>query len=361
MKRRQFLQGAGVGLAASALAAPALAQSMPELNWRLTSSFPKSLDIIYGGAELFAKALSDITDGKFKVQLFAAGEIVNAFQAADAVGDGTVELAHTCSYYYFGKDPTFAAGTALPFGLNARQQSAWYTQRGGNDLLNKLYHNYNLVGLPCGNTGTQMGGWFRKEFKSLDDFKGVKMRIAGLAGQVMSKLGVVPQQIAGGDIYSSLERGTIDGAEWVGPYDDEKLGFVKVAPYYYYPGWWEGGATLHLFVNKGKWDELPKIYQSAIRAAAAEADRDTLARYDASNPAALRSLIAAGAQLRPYTNEMLEAAFKAAKEVYAETGAQNALFKEVHDSIMEFKNEQYLWSQLAEFNFDRFQIANRGK
>ena len=361
MKRRQFLQGAGVGLAASALAAPALAQSSPELRWRLTSSFPKSLDIIYGGGELFAKHLSEITDGKFQVQVFAAGEIVNAFQAADAVSDGTVELAHTCSYYYFGKDPTFAAGTALPFGLNARQQSAWFTQRGGNELLDKLYNNYGFVGLPCGNTGTQMGGWFRKELKTVDDFKGVKMRIAGLAGQIISKLGVIPQQIAGGDIYSSLERGTIDGAEWVGPYDDEKLGFVKVAPNYYYPGWWEGGATLHLFISKAKWDELPKHYQAAIRAAAAEADRDTLARYDARNPGALRSLIAAGAKVQAYSPEILTASSNAAKEVYAEIGGQNALFKEVHDSIMAFKNEQYLWSQLAEYQFDTFQIRNRGK
>ena len=361
MKRRQFLQGAGVGLAASALAAPALAQSSPELRWRLTSSFPKSLDIIYGGGELFAKNLSEITDGKFQVQVFAAGEIVNAFQAADAVSDGTVELAHTCSYYYFGKDPTFAAGTALPFGLNARQQSAWFTQRGGNELLDKLYGNYGFIGLPCGNTGTQMGGWFRKELKTVDDFKGVKMRIAGLAGQIISKLGVIPQQIAGGDIYSSLERGTIDGAEWVGPYDDEKLGFVKVAPNYYYPGWWEGGATLHLFISKAKWDELPTHYQAAIRAAAAEADRDTLARYDARNPGALRSLIAAGAKVQAYSPEILTASSNAAKEVYAEIGGQNALFKEVHDSIMAFKNEQYLWSQLAEYQFDTFQIRNRGK
>ena len=267
MKRRQFLQTAAVGAAATAVAAPAIAQSMPEVKWRLQSGFPKSLDTIYGAAEIIAKFVSEATDGKFQIQPFAAGEIVGTPQIADAVGSGTVEMGHTCSYYYFGKDPTFAIGTALPFGLNARQQNAWLYHGGGNDLLNEFYAKHNLYGMPAGNTGVQMGGWFRKEIKTVQDLQGLKMRIAGLAGQVMAKLGVVPQQIPGGDIYPSLERGTIDAAEWVGPYDDEKLGFSKVAPYYYYPGFWEGGPSIHLFVNQAKWKELPKAYQAILTTA----------------------------------------------------------------------------------------------
>jgi TRAP-type mannitol/chloroaromatic compound transport system substrate-binding protein len=361
MKRRQFLQATAVGAASTAVAAPAIAQSMPEVKWRLQSGFPKSLDTIYGAAETIAKYVSEATDGKFQIQPFAAGEIVGTPQIADAVGGGTVELGHTCSYYYFGKDPTFAIGTALPFGLNGRQQNAWLYHGGGNDLLNEFYAKHNLYGMPAGNTGVQMGGWFRKEIKTVQDLQGLKMRIAGLAGQVMAKLGVVPQQIPGGDIYPSLERGTIDAAEWVGPYDDEKLGFAKVAPYYYYPGFWEGGPSIHLFVNQAKWKELPKAYQAILTTASSYANNDMLAKYDARNPAALRRLLGAGTQLRPFSQEILEAAYKAANEVYDEVSGKNADFKKIYESVRGFRNEEYLWFQVAEYAFDTFMIRARAR
>jgi TRAP-type mannitol/chloroaromatic compound transport system substrate-binding protein len=361
MKRRQFLQAATVGAASTAVAAPAIAQSMPEIKWRLQSGFPKSLDTIYGASEVIAKQVSEATDGKFQIQPFAAGEIVGTPQVADAVGNGTVEMGHTCSYYYFGKDPTFALGTAMPFGLNSRQMNAWLYHGGGNDLLNEFYAKFNLYGMPAGNTGVQMGGWFRKEIKTVQDLSGLKMRIAGIAGLVMAKLGVVPQQIPGGDIYPSLERGTIDAAEWVGPYDDEKLGFSKVAPFYYYPGFWEGGPTIHLFINQAKWKELPKSYQSILASAAGYANLDMQAKYDARNPAALRRLLGAGTQLRPFSQEILEAAYKAAGEVYEETSAKNPDFKKVHDSIRAFRNEEYLWFQVAEYAYDTFMIRARAR
>jgi TRAP-type mannitol/chloroaromatic compound transport system substrate-binding protein len=361
MKRRQFLQATAVGAASTAVAAPAIAQSAPEVKWRLQSGFPKSLDTIYGAAETIAKYVSEATDGKFQIQPFAAGEIVGTPQIADAVGGGTVELGHTCSYYYFGKDPTFAIGTALPFGLNGRQQNAWLYHGGGNDLLNEFYAKHNLYGMPAGNTGVQMGGWFRKEIKTVQDLQGLKMRIAGLAGQVMAKLGVVPQQIPGGDIYPSLERGTIDAAEWVGPYDDEKLGFSKVAPYYYYPGFWEGGPSIHLFVNQAKWKELPKAYQAILTTASSYANNDMLAKYDARNPAALRRLLGAGTQLRPFSQEILEAAYKAANEVYDEVSGKNADFKKIYESVRGFRNEEYLWFQVAEYAFDTFMIRARAR
>ena len=244
MKRRDFIKVTGMGVAGATMAAPAIAQSMPEIKWRMTTSWPKSLDTLYGGAEMMAKAVADATDNKFQIQTFAAGEIVPGLQVLDAVQNGTVEMGHTASYYYFGKDPTFAFGTSVPFGPNQRLNQAWYTLGGGKEVLNEFYKNYNVISLLAGNTGCQMGGWFRKEINTVDDLKGLKFRIGGFAGRVLQKLGAVPQQIAGGDIYPALEKGTIDAAEWVGPYDDEKLGFYKVAPHYYYPGWWEGGPML---------------------------------------------------------------------------------------------------------------------
>ncbi len=357
MKRRQFLKVAGAGLATSAIAAPAIAQSMPEIKWRLTSSFPKSLDTIFGAAETFSKAVAEATDNKFQIQVFAAGEIVPGLQAADAVTNGTVEMCHTASYYYFGKDPTFAFGTAVPFGLNSRMQNGWQYYGGGIDLLNEFYKKFNIVAYPAGNTGCQMGGWFRKEIKTVEDLKGLKMRIGGFAGQVMSKLGLVPQQIAGGEIYQALEKGTLDACEWVGPYDDEKLGFHKVAQNYYYPGWWEGGAMLHNFINIEKWNSLPKSYQSLIQTASGLANTTMQAKYDAANPAAIKRLLAGGAKLQPFSQPIMQACYKAANEVYAETNAKNADFKKVHDSIMAYRRDAYQWWSVAEYSFDTFQAV----
>ena len=364
MKRREFMKTAGAvgavaAAAASSLPAPAIAQANPKISWRLTSSFPKSLDTIYGGAETLAKAVSEATDGNFQIQVFAAGELVPGLQAADAVTSGTLEMAHTCSYYYVGKDPTFCWGTAAPFGLNSRQLNAWFYYGGGNQLLDAFYAKYGFIGLPGGNTGTQMGGWFRKEIKTVADIQGLKMRIGGIGGRVLAKLGAVPQQIAGGDIYPALEKGTIDAAEWVGPYDDEKLGFYKVAPHYYYPGWWEGGAALHFFINAQKFAELPKNYQSIIRSAAALANGDVQAKYDAVNPAAIKRLVQAGAQLHPFPQDVMEASLKAANELYAEISKDNADFKKLHDAVIAFRNDEYLWWQIGEFGYDRFMIANR--
>jgi TRAP-type mannitol/chloroaromatic compound transport system substrate-binding protein len=362
MDRRNFIRSAGVAAAAvPALAAPAIAQSAPEIKWRLTSSFPKALDTIFGAAETFARYVAEATDNRFQIQVFPAGEIAPGLEAANEVGKGSVEMCHTASYYYWGKDPTYAFGTGIPFGLNCRGQNAWLYYGGGNDLMNEFYATQNLVGFPCGNTGVQMGGWFRKEISTVADLQGVKMRIGGFAGKIMSKLGVVPQQIAGGEIYPSLEKGTIDAAEWVGPYDDEKLGFYKVAPFYYYPGWWEGGSTLHVMVNISKWAELPAGYQSIIKSAAQAANCDMMARYDAQNPDALKRLVGAGAKLRPFPQEVLEACFAAAKETYEETSAGNPAFKKTLESMVPFRSNAYLWQQVAEATFDNFMMGLQRK
>jgi TRAP-type mannitol/chloroaromatic compound transport system substrate-binding protein len=361
MKRRTFLKSGALGLAAAPVAAPAIAQTAPETKWRMTSSFPKSLDTIYGGAETFSKYVADATDQKFQIQVFAAGELAPGLEAANVVSNGSVECCHTASYYYWGKDPTFAFGTAVPFGLNTRMQNAWNYYGGGMDLMNEFYATHSIYALPAGNTGAQMGGWFRKEIKTAADLAGVKMRIGGFGGKVISKLGVVPQQIAGGDIYPALEKGTVDAAEWVGPYDDEKLGFYKVAPYYYYPGWWEGGAMLHVMINQAKWEELPANYKAVVRAAAQATNCDMLAKYDQVNPLALKKLVAGGAKLRPFSPEILEACFNAAKDTYAEISATNAPFKKIHDAMMAFRADEYLWFQISEYTYDTFMMTQQRK
>jgi len=354
MKRRQFLKAAGLGVAASAVAAPAIAQTMPTIKWRMPASWPKSLDTIWGGCEVMAKAVAEATDNKFQIQTFAAGEIVPGLAIVDAVQNGTVEIGHSASYYYFGKDPTFAFGTSVAFGPNARLNQGWYTLGGGKEVLDEFYQKYNVISLLAGNTGCQMGGWYRKEINSVDDLKGLKMRIGGFPGRVLQKLGGVPQQIAGGDIYPALEKGTLDACEWVGPYDDEKLGFYKVAPHYYSPGWWEGGSMLFAFVNLDKWNALPKYYQAVLTQAGHYANTWMMAKYDQANPIGLKKLIAGGTKIHAFSPAIMEASYKAAKEVNAEVAATNANFKKVYESLTTFSNLGYQWFQVAEIGYDSF-------
>ena len=336
MDRRRLLKVAGATAVTGAVSAPAIAQSAPTIKWRLTTTFPKTLDTLYGACDLLAKTVADLSDQKFQITVHGPGEIVPPFQVFDAVANNTVEMGNTASYYYIGKDLAFAFGTAVPFGLNTRQMNSWLAYGGGLDLLNELYGTFGMMAIPFGNTTAQMGGWFRKEIKTIDDLSGLKFRVGGMAGMVLSKLGVVPQQLPPGDIYPSLEKGTIDAAEWIGPYDDEKLGFLKVAPYYYYPGWWEGCANGFLYINVAKWNELPKTYQAMVTAACAVAAGDLTAKYDAYNARSIKRLVAAGAQLRPFSPEILDASFKATNELYAEIGAKNERFKklaQLHDGV----------------------------
>ncbi|MCO5163676.1 MAG: TRAP transporter substrate-binding protein [Mesorhizobium sp.] len=363
MDRRSFMRKAGLAgagaLGGTVLAAPAIAQSSPKVSWRVTSAFPKSLDTVFGAAATMAKYVRESTDGNFDIQVFAAGEIVPGLQAADAAAAGTVEACHTAAYYSWGKDFTYALASGVPFGMNARQMNAWNYYGGGQDLLNEFFATQGLYALACGNTGAQMGGWYRKEINSASDLNGLKMRIGGFAGHIMQKLGVVPQQIAAGDIYTSLEKGTIDAAEWIGPYDDEKLGFYKVAKYYYYPAFWEGCAVAHTLINLEKWNELPKNYKAALTSACAAANGDMLASYDQKNPAALRRLVAGGAELRPFSQEILQTAFDAAEASYAEIVASNPAFKKIFEHQASYRRDAYLWAQLAEYNFDTFMMIQQ--
>ncbi len=339
--------------AAAAPAAPAVV-TQQKIRWRLTSSFPKVLDTLFGVNDVFAAKVKEMSGGNFEITTHAAGELVPAFGTIDAVKDGTVEMANTAPYYFFGKDETFALACAIPFGLNARQMTAWMYDGNGLKLMREFYNNYNIINFPMGNTGAQMGGWFRKPIKSLADFKGTKFRVGGFGGKVVARIGGVPQNIPGGEIYTALEKGTIDAAEWVGPYDDQKMGFYKVAKHYAYPGWWEGGPQLELHVNTKAFNSLPKEYQAIISAASAYAHHDMLAKYDARNAQALKTLVANGAQLFPFPKDLMDAAFKEAMALYDEISAKNPAWKKVYTDYAAFRKDANLWFRFTEGTFDRF-------
>lgn len=350
--RRALLTGATASAAVAPLAAPAIAQTQPQIRWRMPSSFGKSLDTLHGSAQVFISAVRDLTDGRFEIQWFGPGEIVPPLAIAQAVRDNTVEMGQTASFYYVGLDPTFQLGSGLPFGMNVRGHAAWLVNGGGNALLDEFYRTQNLVALFAGNTGAQAAGWFRKEIRSLEDFRGLKMRIAGLAGQVFAAAGGVPQQIAVGDVYAALERGSIDGTKFTSPVDDEKLGFVKVAPYYYWPGWNDAGVAVHMFINRQQWDGLPKSYQAALRAAASHAGEFMQTKYDAENPKALRRIVGQGAQIRFLPNDVIEALHKSATGIWAELAAKNASFKRIYEAYAAAVQDQYLWWQISELAYD---------
>ena len=356
MDRRSVIKHAGLAGVLATAAAPAV-HAQPSIRWRLTSSFPKSLDTIHGAADVFAKAVNTMSGGKFQVTVHAPGELVPAFGVVDAVQQGTVEAGHTAPYYYFGKDDTFAIGTAIPFGMNSRQLTAWFYDGNGMKLMREFYDQYNIVNFPGGNTGAQMGGWYRKEIKSPADIKGLKMRIGGFAGKVLSRMGAVPQNIPGGEIYQALEKGTIDATEWVGPYDDEKLGFYKVAKNYYYPGWWEGGAQLDFYINKKAYNDLPADYKAMVEAAASHAHVTMQAMYDARNPAALKRLVANGAKVLALPKSVMDEAFKQAMALYSELSNSNPNWKKVYTDYRNFQRDANLWFRFTEARFDSYMQA----
>ena len=359
MQRRSFVHGAGVAGVLAAGAAPAIVHAQTSLRWRIASSFPKSLDTLFGACDVFARTVSDMTGGKFVISTHAAGELMPAFGVLDGVSNGTVEMASTAPYYFFGKDPTYALDCAIPFGLNSRQMTAWMYEGNGLKLTREFYAKVNIVNFPMGNTGAQMGGWYRKEINSLADIKGLKFRVGGFGGKVIERIGAVPQNIPGGEIYQALEKGTIDAAEWVGPYDDLKLGFNKVAPHYYYPGWWEGGPQLSLYVNQKAYDSLSSEYKAIVEAAAAYAHTDMQAKYDYKNPGALKTLVSQGVKLHPFPKDVMAAAFKSAMEVYAELNASNPAWKKIYDDYSTYRRDANLWFRFTEAGFDDFMQAQK--
>jgi TRAP-type mannitol/chloroaromatic compound transport system substrate-binding protein len=349
-------QPAAAATAAQPVAAaqpPAQGTELPTLEWNMATSWPVALDTIFGGAKTVADRVAAMTNGKFKINPRAAGELVPGLEVLNAVEEGAVEMGHTASYYYIGKSPITAFGTALPFGLNAQQQNAWLYEGGGLKKLQELYAaKFNVIQFPAGNTGVQMGGWFRKEINTPADLQGLKMRIPGLGGRVMAALGVNVQQLPGGEIFQALDAGTIDAAEWVGPYDDSKLGFQNAAQFYYYPGWWEPGPSLEIQIGLDKWNELPKEYQEIMKSAAYEANLTMLSSYDAKNGTALKELLAGGkVKLTPYSQEILGAAEQQAFKIYDEFAAADADFKALLDSWKAFRTDIYAWNKINERSF----------
>lgn len=359
MDRRSIIKNAGIAGVLAAGAAPAVHAQAQSVRWRLASSFPKSLDTIFGAADDFAKKVNEMSGGKFVITTHAAGELMPAFGVVDGVQNGTVECAHTAPYYFFGKDETFALGCAIPFGLNSRQMTAWMYEGNGLKLMREFYKNYNIVNFPGGNTGAQMGGWYRKEIKSVKDIKGLKFRVGGFAGKVIERMGGVPQSIPGGEIYQALEKGTIDAAEWVGPYDDQKLGFGKVAPFYYYPGWWEGGPQLDFFINDKAFNALSAENKAIVEAAASHAHVLMQSKYDAKNPTALKQLVAAKTKVLPFPKDVMDLAFKEAMGLYEEISAKNPNWKKVYDDYATFRRDQNLWFRFTEMRFDSFMQSQK--
>jgi TRAP-type mannitol/chloroaromatic compound transport system substrate-binding protein len=358
MDRRSLIKNAGIAGVIAAGVAPAV-HAQAAVRWRLSSSFPKALDTIYGAAETFSKSVKAMSGGKFDISIHAAGEVTPPFGVVDAVQQGSIEMAHTAPYYFFGKNEAFALGCAVPFGLNSRQMSAWMFEGNGMKLMREFYAKYSIVNFPGGNTGAQMGGWYKKEIKSAADVKGLKMRIGGFAGRVLERMGGVPQNIPGGEIYSALEKGTIDAAEWVGPYDDQKLGFNKVAPNYYYPGWWEGGPQLDFFINDKAYNSLSAENKAIIEAATAMAHVDMQAKYDAKNPNALKQLVGSGSKLLRFPKDVMELAFKESMALYSELSGKNPEWAKIYADYSKFRADQNLWFRFAEAGFDDFMQSQK--
>jgi TRAP-type mannitol/chloroaromatic compound transport system substrate-binding protein len=357
MDRRSLIKRAGIaGVLASGVAPAVHAQAA--VRWRMASSFPKSLDTIFGSGETFSRTVKALSGGKFEVSVHAAGELMPAFGVVDALQNSTIEMAQTAPYYFTGKNSIFAFGCAVPFGLTGRQMDAWMEHGNGRKLMDAFYAQYNIKSASAGNTGTQMGGWYRKEIKTVADLKGLKMRLGGgLFGEAMAKLGVVAQNMPAGELYQSLEKGTLDATEFVGPYDDEKLGFNKVAPFYYYPGWWEGGAELEFFINKKAYEGLSAENKAIVDAATQVAARDMESKYAALNPIALKRLVAAGTKLRPFSKELMDAGYKASMQVFAEHEAKSPEFKKIHQDMRAFQRDQVLWDRVSEFRYDSYMAS----
>ncbi|MBD2111466.1 MULTISPECIES: TRAP transporter substrate-binding protein [Cyanophyceae] len=371
MKRRQLVKTTTWGVAAATTASMAActgasspvaegtAEDLPQIDWQMATSWPAALDTILGGAQTFADRVSTMSGGRFTISPRSAGEIAPPLEVLNVVSQGAVPCGHTASYYYVGRSPVMGFGASLPFGLTPQQQNAWLYEGGGLDKLQEFYaRQFNVIQFPAGNTGAQMGGWFRREIASVSDLAGLKMRIPGLGGQVMSRLGVTVQTLPGGEIFQALQTGAIDAAEWVGPYDDEKLGLNKVAQYYYYPGWWEPGSTLEVQINLDQWNQLPEVYQQIVRAAAFEANMEMLSRYETRNNEALQRLVDDGVQLREYSAEIMTAAQEATFDLYDEFAANDADFKAIYDDWRGFRDRIYAWSQLNQGAFERFVYSN---
>ncbi len=358
IKRRDFLKKAGAGAAGVAALGACGGESSaaggsqtgvidgPRVSWRLATSFPPSLDLLHGAGIRIGQRVEELTGGNFTMRVYAAGEIVPGLQVMDAVMQGTVHCGVSPGYYYIGKHPALAFDTAIPFGLTTRQQYAWMMHGGGLELINEIYSDFGIISFPANSTGGQMGGWFREPVNSLSELAGLRFRIPGIGGEVMSRLGVTVQNLQAAEIYPALERGAIDATEWVGPHDDEKLGFYQVAKHYYYPGWWEPGVTMGLLINLEEFNALPVSYQQVLKAVSGETFADRLAAYDNANPVALQRLVNDhGVIVREYSKDIMDAAWRESNAYLEEQSAEDASFRRVYESYRAFRDMQWSYAK----------------
>ncbi len=352
--RRKFMKKVGIGAAAvgagiAASAVPAMAKKHKTYRWKMVTTWPPHFPMLGEGADKLAKWVEQMSGGRLKISVYGGGELVPPLGVFDAVSQGTVEMGHSAAYYWAGKSPAAQFFAAVPFGFNAQSLNAWLYSGGGMQLWEELYAKFNLKPFLAGNTGVQMGGWFNKEINSMADLKGLKMRIPGLGGKVLAKAGGNAVLVAGGEIYTNLDRGVIDATEWVGPYHDLKMGFYKAAKYYYYPGWHEPGTGLEMMVNLDAWNSLPDDLKAIVETAAYRSNIWMLSEFEAKNNDALKILVNEHkVKLRKFPKSVLKGLKKLSKEVLEEVAASDAMSRKVYDSFLEFQKNIYAWNKLTE-------------
>ena len=352
MDRRKFLKKAAAvtaGVAAAGAVSSAPVRAGNKIRWRMVTSWPPGFPILQTGAERFAKRVEEMSGGRLSIHVFAGGELVPPLGVFDAVSQGSVQCGHSAAYYWAGKCPAAQWFTTVPFGLDAQGMNSWLYFGGGLKLWEEVYAKFNLVPRPAGNTGVQMGGWFNRKIETIDDFKGLKMRIPGLGGKVISKAGGVVVLLPGGEIYTSLERGVIDATEWVGPAHDLRMGFQRVAKYYYTPGWHEPGSVLELCINKKAYDSLPADLKIIVDAAAAELNVQMLAEFETANAAGLEKLRAdKKVQILSFPPEVMDKLRRYAEETVNEVAASDKTAKKVNDAFQKFRKQLYGWNRISE-------------
>lgn len=349
MKRRSFLKTAGVAAAATTAVTTAQAADGKVHKWKMVTTWPKNFPGLGTGANFLAEKITQMTNGQVKVTVYGAGELVPPFESFDAVSNGTAQIGHGAAYYWKGKTEAAQFFSTVPFGLTASEFNSWMYYGGGMELWTELYSKFNLVPAAAGNTGVQMGGWFNKEINSLDDLKGLKMRIPGLGGEVLKRLGGTPVSLPGGEIFTSLQSGAIDATEWVGPYNDMAFGLYKAAKYYYYPGWHEPGTALETFINKDALNALPKHLQGLVMDAARIANQDMLAEYNARNGSALNELVNKhNVQLKKFPDSVLKQIRHISDEVVAEVAKKDAMTQKVYDSYIDFREKSAKYAEISE-------------
>ncbi len=350
MKRRDFIRATGAGaVATGGMLAGAPAVAAKRIRWRMVTTWPKNFPGLGTGANLLARTITEMSGGRLTVKVYGAKELVPAFEVFDAVSRGTAQMGHGGAYYWKGKVEAAQFFSAVPFGLTAQEMNAWLYYGGGLELWRELYKPFGLIPAPAGNTGVQMGGWFNKEINSVEDLKGLKMRIPGLGGEVLRRAGGTPVSLPGGEIFTSLQSGAIDATEWVGPYNDLAFGLYKAAKYYYYPGWHEPGASLEALINRKAFEALPKDLQKIVLAACRVANEDMLAEYTARNNAALKTLVEKHhVQLRRFPDPVLARLRELSDEVVAEIAGKDPLARKIYESFRAFREQVQGWSDISE-------------